>query len=667
MIKKKSFAMLVILSILSMILLSGCGAGDAGEGETTPTPTPTTAQGSITFTIVKSSDPNTPTTSISIDSPAIIKATAKDSTGAVLAEKVMSFSSTFDVKFSPESGTALTDSNGTATITVMAGNTAGAANITASIKDNAGTEITSDTGITVGFPNFSLSVLTITPSTLSAGGTASVSVTVLDGSGNPYATAVPISFTSLGVQQGKATITPQVYTVNGVASATYKDNGYANVDTITASFSTGGVSLQKTGQITVNPADVGSIAFVSATPTNITLKGTGGVGRSETSTVVFKVLDTQGNPIKKTVNFSLNTTVGGLSLTAMSADSDPSTGEVQTIVKSGSVGTPVRVTATIQGTQISTQSDKLVVSIGIPDQNSLSIAASTLNIEGWNYDNMTTDITVMAADRFHNPVPDGTVIYYTTSGGSIIDSCTTANGICTVTLRSQNPRPANGRVVVLAYALGEESFTDQNGNGIYDPGEIYNDMPEPFLDSNENGTRDATELFVDTNANGVYDGGNGQFNGISVNPLVTAPTTIHDRVSITIVFSGSGADITLADIPTGTVALDHCADGVAFANNPVTFKVNIVDVNGNVMPAGTKIDFSTTNGTIVSMPVSWTMPNSSAQTNGTFTYTVIMESDATQATAAPFACTNAKRNGLLTVQVTTPKGLLTVQSFPVTD
>jgi len=25
----------------------------------------------------------------------------------------------------------------------------------------------------------------------------------------------------------------------------------------------------------------------------------------------------------------------------------------------------------------------------------------------------------------------------------------------------------------LAYALGEESFTDQNGNGIYDPGEPY--------------------------------------------------------------------------------------------------------------------------------------------------------------------------------------------------
>jgi hypothetical protein len=385
--------------------------------------------------------------------------------------------------------------------------------------------------------------------------------------------------------------------------------------------------------------------------------------------VVFKVKDTLGNPIQKTVNFSLNTTVGGLSLTALSADSDPSTGEVETIVKSGSVGTPVRVTATIQGTQISTQSDQLVVSIGIPDQNSLSISASILNIEGWSYDNVTTDITVMAADHFNNPVPDGTAIYYTTSGGSIIDSCTTTSGICTVTLRSQNPRPITGRAVVLAYALGEESFTDQNGNGIYDPGEPYVDMPEPFLDSNENGTREpATEPFVDSNDNGMYDAVNGQFNGISVDPLVTVPTTIHDRISIPIVFSGSTAYITLLDnagASINTVALDQCA-GTAFANTPVTFKVNIVDVNGNVMPSGTKIDFSASNGTIISKPVSWTVPNTSAQTNGTFTYTLIMESDATQ-DASTLKCTNAKKTGLLSVQVTTPKGTLTSQSFSVTD
>jgi hypothetical protein len=468
MMKKKSFLTLVILSILGIGLFSGCGVGGGG-GSTSGTSSSTTSStttdtGTITFATLTAAAPQTATTTVSTDSPVIIRATATDSTGAVLVSKVMTFTSTFDVSFSPASGTVLTDAGGVAEITVRAGNTTGAATITASVNDNSGTAITKDVGLTVSLANFTLSALTITPTALSAGGTASVSITVLDGAGNPYATAVPISFTSIGASQvpSKASITAQVFTASGVATATYKDNGYANVDTITARFSTGGTTLEKTGTITVSAAAAGSIGFVSATPTRITLKGTGGVGGSETSEVKFKVLDTQGNAVKKTVDFSLNTTVGGLSLTAASADSDPTTGEVQTIVKSGSVGTPVRVTATIRGTQISTQSDQLIVSIGIPDQDSLSISATTLNIEGWNYDGVTTDITVMAADHFNNPVPNGTALYYTTNGGSIVDSCTTTNGMCAVTLRSQNPRPANGRTVVLAYALGEESFMPAN-------------------------------------------------------------------------------------------------------------------------------------------------------------------------------------------------------------
>ena len=240
--------MMPVLIIAFLCLLSGCGtggltdapAGSSTGGATGGTTGGTTGQGVITFAVVKSSDPSTSTTSISQDSPAIVKATAKDSTGAAIAGKVMSFSSTFDIQLSPVSGTTLTDSNGTASITIMAGSTAGAATITASIKDNAGTAITNDVGIIVGLPNFSLSALTISPLTLSAGGTASVSVTVLDGSGNPYASAVPVSFTSRGVLQQPtptASITSQVYTVKGVATATYKAIGYVGDDTVTATLS----------------------------------------------------------------------------------------------------------------------------------------------------------------------------------------------------------------------------------------------------------------------------------------------------------------------------------------------------------------------------------------------------------------------------------------------
>lgn len=50
-------------------------------------------------------------------------------------------------------------------------------------------------------------------------------------------------------------------------------------------------------------------------------------------------------------------------------------------------------------------------------------------------------------------------------------------------------QPYGARSTILAYALGEESFDDTNGNGEYDFGETFRDLPEPFLDKNEDGVR----------------------------------------------------------------------------------------------------------------------------------------------------------------------------------
>ena len=477
---------------------------------------------------------------------------------------------------------------------------------------------------------------------------------------------MPVSFTSNGAQAGKATITQQVYTVNGVASATYKDSSWGTLDTITATLSIAGTAFTRTGTITVNPASAGSISFVSATPTNIALKGTGGAGRSETSIVVFKVLDTNGNPIKKKVNFSLlaNTTVGGLSLSTSSADSDPVSGLVQTIVNAGTQSTPVRVTATIDQTTIQTTSDLLVISTGIPHQNSFSLSASPCNIEGWDYDDETSDVKVKLADHFNNPVPDGTAVNFRTSGASIPASCTTTNGECTVQFTSQNPRPTNGRCVILAYALGEESFIDLNANGIYDPGtaETFADMPEPFLDANENGVKDATEDFIDTNNDGSYSPADGIFNGILRASSITGPTTIHVRGSHSLILSGSQAFITLS-IGNTINLTPYCTDGTPFSSASAAFIMTIADVNGNAMPSGTTVVLSATNGRILSS-TSFTIRNNCG-TNPT--YFVMMESDATQGAAPTYTCSNTKRSGYLTVTVTTPKGNITSYMFPVND
>ena len=62
-----------------------------------------------------------------------------------------------------------------------------------------------------------------------------------------------------------------------------------------------------------------------------------------------------------------------------------------------------------------TTSKTLVVSTGLPDQNSVSLSASVLNIEGaYDTDGKTSEITVRLADKFNNPAPDGSAAIFST-------------------------------------------------------------------------------------------------------------------------------------------------------------------------------------------------------------------------------------------------------------
>ena len=108
---------------------------------------------------------------------------------------------------------------------------------------------------------------------------------------------------------GKATISSSATTVAGTATGSYRDNGCAGTDTVTATASGG----SSTGTLAVSAPAIGSLQFISASPTTISLKGIGG---TETSQVTFKVVDAGGNPLSgKTVSFGLSTTIGGITLT----------------------------------------------------------------------------------------------------------------------------------------------------------------------------------------------------------------------------------------------------------------------------------------------------------------------------------------------------------------
>jgi hypothetical protein len=63
------------------------------------------------------------------------------------------------------------------------------------------------------------------------------------------------------------------------------------------------------------------------------------------------------------------------------------------------------------------------------------------NIEGYNYDDTQTAVSLLLADQFGNPVADNTPVVFQTDSGAIGSAsrggCNTQNGGCAVTFRSQ--------------------------------------------------------------------------------------------------------------------------------------------------------------------------------------------------------------------------------------
>ncbi len=628
--------LLIVVSFLAA--LSACGGGGTKSAEGAPgtpgtpgTPVPI----KVAMLSLSLTDPTTgqAKSSISSNSPALVTATVKKADGSAADGVVVTFSTDGALAtLTPASGTALTDGNGIATVTLSASNTAssGAANIDA--RAQVGTEEASGaTAFAIGATNVTLSnplTIGVGSTSLSAFGTTSVSVQVLTG-GVLFTTPLSVSFSSGCAASGKAELTTSVTTVNGVATASYRDKGCSGLDTITATLS--GIAATSSATITVLAPNTGAIQFVAANPAQITLKGTGGAGLSETSEVRFKVLDVGGNPVGgKTVNFTLSTTVGGVSLTSTSAVSDPTTGEVVTNVIAGTVSTPVRVLATTTNNvnaQLATQSDQLTITTGVPTQTAFSVSATTLNIEGWDFDGINTTINARLADHFGNPPPGGTVVNFISEGAKVNGTCSTSasgatieGGTCSVLFTSQTLRPTNGRVSVLAYAVGEEGFTDLNGNGIVDQRSELVDSNftstvgygEAFVDFNENNSRDeTTEPFVDFDSNGAFllpaaDPASALYKGIlclESSGLCDASKTLHLRQTMVIVLSGSDPYISTDFDPGSAIDLTTGSRDVSF---------RISDLHGNALPSGTTISFGTKNTDLVFSSGALTVGNTTA-------------------------------------------------------
>ena len=586
--------------------LGACGGGSGPSPFPSSTVTAPTGTDSPTIGMTISSS------TVTADQAVTVSALLKDKTGKAMPGQVIKFSVDAALAtLSPSSGTVLTDMNGIAKIQLTAASisASGAGYVTATIK-LGDADITQSIGFQLGSSTLTLGSLTLGSSTIAAYATTNVSAPVLV-NGTPSTTPMVVSFSSTCSQSGKASIDASVSSINGVATATYTDKGCAAQDIITATVN-GGQSSQQAA-INLSAPAATSLQYASISPADgvITLKGYGTATRPEAAQVKFKLVDAQGAGLSgRTLQFSLSTTAGGIRFdnqqTTTSAQTNGA-GEATVTVLAGTLPTPVRVVATEASGNLSTQSSGLSISSGFPDQDSMSLALEAINIAGWNLDNVENKVTISMADHFNNPVPDGTAVTITASGGRVSSGtsgeCRTVNSTCTLSFFTQSPQPKNGRVQLTAYAIGEESFTDLNGNNVVDSSNEMRDINHPtpgstdvgeaFIDIDENGSfTNGMDIPIDFNGNGVYDGLDGLYNGTLCSSTFNGCSSrkfMHVFAQHTIILSSANenAGVTYYN---GNTAIPDTID--IACGSSVNINAYIRDSRGNPLPWGSEITFS---------------------------------------------------------------------------
>lgn len=487
--------------------------------------------------------------------------------------------------------------------------------------------------------NFVNGEVGIQNATIQSGASTQLQLTIVNADGDAITDPITATVNSECIASGLATLEGDTNTISGVVTLTYTAAGCSGDDVLSANVTAStGETLNASGTITVEPDAVLSVQFMEAMPLSLSLRGVGG---EETSRVSFQLVGQQSAPIVgETVNFTLSTAVGGVSLAEGSAVSD-NMGMVTAIVQSGTVHTTVVVTATHEATSISGNSDGINISTGIPQANRLTLSVDNFAPRAFNFNGTEVTFSIIAADQFGNPVPDGTVISFASpESGTISPSCSTVDAQCSVTWVSSDPRPADGRATVIAFTSGAEQFTDTNGNSVFDDADVFDasmDLDEPFVDENESGIYDLGEFFHDFNSNGMIDLADGMWNG---------PLCEHSSLC------GAEDEVGISQVATLALSSDQVVVASVGSFPPVGGTINVewgttvflgglfmTDINGNSMVAGTTVDFSTDVGTL-NGTTSFEVPTNTTQANGA--YGVALSAPATP------------ENGVLTLSVDVP-------------
>lgn len=578
-----------VMGIAVATALVACGGGGGSAGTTGSGTTGSGTTGSTTVTgvptialrIVDSAGSSVLTNAIGNGAIYYAQATVKDADGAAVGNKLVSFSTDSNVATLAQTS-ALTDvTTGIAKVQLTpASLTENAGNLVASATVNT-VAVSADLDYKTSASNVTLANFAVAQTPISALQSVAVTVNGLVNGGAAGSGVVTVDFSATC-----GSFSPSSASTNsaGTVSTTYQSAvNCSGVVVLTASGPSG--TVPATTSINVTSAQAANVVFSSATvPLMVSSSATSGLKQS---TLKFQVLDGSGLGMSgQNVNITLTNptsdagvrfSVGGVSTLAAQVVTTDSSGFASVTVTSGSLPTPVVVAASlIANPAITASSSGIAVTSGRATQNAASLSATKLSIEGFNVDGVQTTLTMRVADRQGNPVPAGAVVNFVAAYGLVQGSCTIdANSGCSVTYTTQGLRPTNGRVAILAYMDGEESFVDQNGDNIWQFGEPFFDIGTLYRDDNENDIYDAS-------AEQTYPGGATGPNVCS-SVVYAYPSVINScdntwsgnvrvRRQIIIALATTQANVTLVT-----------------ARTLAGFVVRVSDAKGNAMPTGTTV------------------------------------------------------------------------------
>ena len=468
------------------------------------------------------------------------------------------------------------------------------------------------------------------------------------------------------ISAGDASVSPvnPVSTSNGVASAVYKAGpGCVGEDQISATLLFGS---DKTSEVAIDVVTVSqagkekSIRYVTSSVNSLALRGTEGLTDLPEKTLIqFQVVDANGGPLSGEI-VELNTTskLGGLTLTVTDANNisgadyvTDSEGLITVELASGVVATQTRVSAKLTETGEVAFSEVIAISTSIPDDDSVTVAISEYSVaEGLSDVTRGTTLTVRLADRFNNPVPAGYFVYFTTEYGAIPASCEiqiddVGQSFCQVEWRVGQPLPDTvaaqdlsdvdcpnyvsasvatydpcpsvlgisevSRNTVLVTVTGEESFVDNDGDGLFSAGDtLIVEVGEPFLDANYNDAHDPGEEFIDEDGDGLYDSDlDPGFTGIACDPdsgCVADTITLYRNVEFIL---SAGGEYYIA-VVNGGQQLDPSADPVV---SGTTYDFYISDRFNNWPASGSSVEITATGECEITSESTFVIPNSPAE------------------------------------------------------